>query len=61
MDIGGISVILILGILNICLIAFQLLSGMRIIRIPNKIHRGTGIILCASATCHAILALLAHS
>jgi hypothetical protein len=59
MNIGGISVILILGILNFLLILFQLSSGLRWIRVPFGVHRRTGITLLASASLHATLAIFA--
>jgi hypothetical protein len=59
MNIGGISIILLLGILNFLLILFQLSSGLRWIRVSFGVHRRTGITLLVSATLHAILAILA--
>jgi len=59
MNIGGISVILILGILNFLLILFQLSTGLRWIKVPFGVHKKTGMTLFASATLHAITALLA--
>jgi hypothetical protein len=58
MTIGGISIILILGIVNFALIAFQLLGGLRVIRASFKAHKYAGIILCITATLHGVLALL---
>jgi len=60
MKIGGVSVILILGLINMVLILFQLSSGLRWIKIPFGIHRRTGMILFATAALHAILAYLAN-
>lgn len=59
MSIGGVSLILILGILNLILLVFQLSTGMRWIRVSNKIHKRSGIILFISAIIHAGLAFLA--
>lgn len=59
MTIGGISIILILGVVNFILIIFQLLSGFHVIKVPFTMHRKTGIVLCICAFAHAILALLA--
>ncbi len=51
--------ILLLGILNILLVAFQISSGLRWIKVPIGIHKKTGILLCFSAVLHASLALIA--
>jgi hypothetical protein len=59
MNIGGISVILLLGILNLLLILFQLSTGLRWIKVPFGVHKKTGVTLLISATLHAIAALLA--
>lgn len=59
MNIGGISIILILGILNFLLILFQLSTGLRWIKAPFGVHKKSGMILLISATLHAILAFLA--
>jgi hypothetical protein len=58
MSIAGISIILILGILNFALILFQLTSGMRIIKVGYGIHKKTGILLLIVASVHGILAIL---
>jgi len=58
MTIGGISIILILGIVNFGLIAFQLLGGLHVIRAPFWSHKYMGILLCITATIHGVLALL---
>lgn len=60
MNIGGVSIILILGICNLLLICFQLLSGLRIIKVGIKLHRKTGIALFVFALTHGLLALLAN-
>ena len=60
MKIGGVSIILILGLINMILVLFQLSSGLRWIKIPYGIHRRTGIILFATAALHGILAYLAN-
>lgn len=59
MKVGGISIILLLGILNLMLVLFQMSSGLRWIRAPIGIHKRTGITLLISATLHAILAYIA--
>ena len=58
MKIGGISIVLILGIINFLFLLFQLSSGMRWIRVKMTVHRKTGITLFIVAFCHAILAFL---
>ncbi len=59
MNSGGLSIILLLGIINFFLILFQLSTGLRIIKVRFGIHRQTGIILLISATLHGFLAYLA--
>jgi hypothetical protein len=59
MKVGGISTILLLGVLNFILVLFQMSSGLRWIRVPLGLHKRTGITLVISATLHAILAYLA--
>ncbi len=58
MKIGGVSIILLLGILNMVLILFQLSSGFRWIKVSFSTHRKSGIVLFFSALIHAILAYL---
>ena len=58
MTIGGISIILVLGIVNFALVAFQLLGGLHVIRASFRTHKYAGIILCITATIHGVLALL---
>ena len=60
MTIGGLSIILILGVLNLVLALFQLGTGMHWVKVPVKIHRTTGILLVISALIHGGLALLAE-
>ena len=59
MTVGGVSIILLLGILNFLLILFQLSSGRRWLKVPFGVHRKTGTILLISATLHGLLAFLA--
>lgn len=59
MTIGGVSLILILGIVNFLLLLFQLVTGQRWIRVKLGVHRKTGILLFVLATIHGLLALLA--
>ncbi len=60
MKIGGISIILIIGLCNLLLICFQLLSGLRVIKVGVKTHKKTGILLLALAIIHGGLAFLAN-
>jgi hypothetical protein len=59
MSIGGISIILILGIINFLLLLFQLSTGLHWINVKLGIHRKTGILLFILATIHGLLGLLA--
>jgi hypothetical protein len=54
----GIDIILILGIINLLLILFQLLTGLRVIKVKYKTHKLLGIILFFTASIHGIYALL---
>jgi hypothetical protein len=58
MKIGGISIILLLGMLNMVLILFQMSTGLRWIRVPLGVHKRTGMLLFISALVHALLAYL---
>jgi len=58
MSIGGISIILLIGLLNFILILFQLSTGLRWIKVPFGIHRKTGILLFISSFIHGLLAFL---
>jgi len=59
MKIGGVSIILLLGMLNMVLILFQMSTGLRWIRVPIGVHKRTGMLLFVSALVHALLAYLA--
>lgn len=58
MTIAGVSLIQILGIANMALIAFQLLSGLRLIKVRMRYHRRAGVALAVTAFVHAVLAYL---
>ncbi len=60
MKIGGVSIILILGLINMILISFQLSTGLRWIKVPFRMHRKTGMILLINAALHGLLAYLAN-
>lgn len=59
MTIGGVSIILILGILNLLLLVFQISSGKRWIKVPFALHRKGAMVLFVSAVLHSLLAFLA--
>ena len=61
MKIGGISILLITGILNGLLILFQAGSGLGYFKVPFGLHRKTGIALFFTAMTHAFVAVFAHS
>jgi hypothetical protein len=61
MKVGGISILLITGILNGLLILFQAGSGLGYFKVPFGVHRKTGIVLFFVAMIHAIFAILSHS
>jgi hypothetical protein len=49
--------VLALGVINLLLIAFQILSGLRLIRVRLKYHRISGMALLLCAALHAGLAM----
>ncbi len=59
MSIAGISVILILGIINLLLILFQMSTGLRLIKMPFSVHKRSGMALLIIASLHGLLAFLA--
>lgn len=58
MVIGGISIILILGLINFVLLLFQLSTGLRWIKVKFGVHRKTGILLFILAGVHGMLGVL---
>ena len=52
MTIGGVSIILILGIINFLLLLVQLTGGLHIVKIPFAVHKSTGIILFITGSLH---------
>jgi hypothetical protein len=60
MSIFGISIIMILGMINLLLLIFQFLSGMRIIQIKLGVHKKTGVTLLVTGVLHGILGILAN-
>ena len=61
MTIGGISIILILGVMNLGLLLFQLLTGLRIVKVRFGVHKKSGIVLFILALIHGALGVLASS
>ena len=60
MKIAGVSIVMILGLVNLLLLSFQLSSGLRWIKLPFGVHRKTGIILFVTALLHGILGIIAQ-
>lgn len=60
MKIGGVSIILVLGLINLLLLSLQLSSGLRWIKLPFGIHRKTGIALFVTAVIHGILGIISQ-
>jgi uncharacterized membrane protein len=60
MTVGGVSIILILGILNFLLLLFQLATGLRWIKVRFGVHKKTGIALFIAALVHGGLAVLVN-
>ncbi|TAL31539.1 MAG: hypothetical protein EPN93_17240 [Spirochaetes bacterium] len=58
MKIAGVSIVLVLGIINMVLIVFQMLTGYHKIKTPFRMHRKAGIALLCCALAHAVLAAL---
>ncbi len=59
MKIGGVSIILIGGLINFGLLLFQLMSGLHYIKVPFGVHKKTGIALVCFAFIHGLLGILA--
>lgn len=60
MTIAGVSIILILGIVNLILVLFQAASGLRIVKVKIGVHKKTGLALVVFAATHGVLAFLAN-
>lgn len=52
-------IILLLGIANLLLLLFQLLTGKHWIKVPLGTHRKTGVTLVVVAAVHGLLAIVA--
>jgi hypothetical protein len=46
------------GVLLTVLISFQLLTGLRVIKVPTSVHRWNGIAIFAVAAAHALIGLM---
>jgi len=60
MTIAGISMVLLLGILNLILIIFQVSTGKKWIKVNFAWHRRLGVLLLLTAIVHAVLAYLSR-
>jgi len=60
MTVGGISIILLLGLINLLLLLFQLATGLRWIKVRFGVHKKTGIALFIAALVHGGLAVLVN-
>ncbi|MCX8159962.1 MAG: hypothetical protein N3G18_03395 [Candidatus Saccharicenans sp.] len=58
MVIAGVSLVLILGIINLVLILFQVSSGKKWLKVNFAWHRRLGLVLLFTAIAHALLAIL---
>lgn len=52
------SLILPLGIINLMLVALQILGGLKIIKIPFKWHKNLGITLGFFVVLHGLIAII---
>ena len=57
MKIAGVSVILVLGLLNLALLSFQLSTGLRWVKVPFGTHRRIGIAIFVMAVIHGTLGI----
>jgi len=60
MSVFGVSIILLLGIINLLLLIFQLLSGLHLIQVKLGVHKKTGITLFITGILHGLLGILAN-
>lgn len=54
------NLILWLGVLNLFLALFQLLSGLRIIKVKHRLHKKIGIFFFFTVFIHGIYALITN-
>lgn len=60
MTIAGISLIIILGVVNLLLVLFQVATAKRWVVVPFSWHRRGGVVLLAGALIHGVLAFLSQ-
>ncbi|MCR4396477.1 MAG: hypothetical protein NUW07_07065 [Candidatus Saccharicenans sp.] len=60
MTIAGISLVLLLGIVNLILIIFQVSTGKKWVKVHFAWHRRLGVLLLLTALTHAVLAYLSR-
>lgn len=53
------SLISLLGIINLVLVLFQLATGLQLLTVSFRLHRTTGQILAVTAVAHGVLAFIA--
>lgn len=56
MTIAGLSLVLILGLINLFLVLFQISTGKKWLKLKFTWHRRLGVLLLFTAVVHAILA-----
>ncbi|MGB4705393.1 MAG: hypothetical protein WBI18_10030 [Candidatus Saccharicenans sp.] len=60
MTLAGISLVLLLGIINLILVVFQVSTGKKWLKVNFTWHRRLGILLLFTAITHAVLAYLSR-
>ncbi|MDI6844945.1 MAG: hypothetical protein QME28_02285 [Candidatus Saccharicenans sp.] len=60
MTLAGISLVLLLGIINLILVVFQVSTGKKWLKVNFTWHRRLGILLLFTAIIHAVLAYLSR-
>ncbi len=60
MTVAGISLVLLLGIINLILVVFQVSTGKKWLKVNFTWHRRLGILLLFTAIIHAVLAYLSR-
>lgn len=60
MTVAGVSLVLILGIVNLALVLFQVSTGKKWLKVNFLWHRRLGVLLLLTAIVHAVLAYLSR-
>ncbi len=60
MTVAGISLVLLLGLVNLILVLFQVSSGKKWLKVNFVWHRRLGLLLLFTAVIHAVLAYLSR-